>query len=402
MLESIREYAWERLQNSGELDVMRQRYAAYYREFVLESESKLTGGEQAAVFKALQSEADNLRAVLAWSLQQEGDATALQMCGVLWRWWAAYSHLREGRSWLERALTHQPAAPPALRAQLLLGAGRLAFFQEDYSAAQKRLEQSLALYRQLADQEGLAWVIDALGALALRRKEYAQARQLFEESLALHRATGNRRGISHALDDLGKTAFRQGDIEQAAHLFEESLQLRRQFGSAEGTAVAIVNLSEAVALQGDYGRAETLLQEGLQLYRQLGQTFGIIVCLGNLGQIKQQQADFQGAVKLRVESLNLVRRVEQEEKELVVEALIGLAGSLHHAGKGYQAAQVLSAAESRLDSLDSNPALQTQYHRDWEVLHAQLDKTVWDRAWDEGQTISLAEIVAVNSPQAAG
>lgn len=401
MLESIREYAWEHLAARDELAATRRLHAAWYRNFVLGFESSLMGDEQAEVYKALKGEEDNIRAALDWSLEVEGDVTAIEMCGILWRWWAAHSYLREGRSWLERALARQSAAPLAVRALALWGAGRLAFFQGDYNDAESMLQESLALYRQMDDDEGSGWILDAIGAVALQRKQYGQARQLFEESLALHRTTGSRRGISHTLDDLGQLAFQQGDIAQATHLFEEALHLRRQSGSPEGEAVAIVNLSEALGLQGEYERAETLLREGLELYRQLGQPYGVLLCLGNLGHLKKQMGDSQAALDCYTQSLGLLRDVEEDEPELVAESLIGLAGALYPVGKAYAAAQVLGAVEKRLDNLDSYPALNAEYLRHCEAVADQLSHTVWNSALDKGGRMSLGEIAEVISPQTA-
>lgn len=402
MLESIREYAWEHLARRDELAATRQLHAAWYRNFVLGFESSLMGDEQAEIYKAMKSEEDNIRAALDWSLEVEGDKTAIEMCSILWRWWAAHSYLREGRSWLDRALARQSAAPPAVRALALWGAGRLAFFQADYNAAEAMLQQSLALYRQIGDDEGSGWILDAIGAIALQRKNFGQARQLFEESLALHRAEGSQRGISHTLDDLGQLAFRLGDIAQATLLFEEALHLRRQSGSPEGMAVAIVNLSEALGLQGEYERAETLLLEGLELYRQLGQSYDVLLCLGNLGHLKKQMGDSQAALDCYTQSLGILREVEEEEEpELVAESLIGLAGALYPVGKVYAAAQILGAVEKRLNNLGANPTLREEYQRHCEAVGDQLSQAVWNSALDEGSRMSLEEITEVILPQTA-
>ncbi|MGB5051528.1 MAG: tetratricopeptide repeat protein [Caldilineaceae bacterium] len=393
MLESIREYAWEQLESSGELSALRQRHAAYYRDLAVGLEASLTGDDQAAAYKILQGEEDNLRAALAWSLEQEDDDIALQMGGILWRWWAAQSYLREGRSWLEKALSRQTSAQPALRAAALWGAGRLAFFQADDRQAEEMLEESLALYGQIADQNGIAWVLDAIGAIYTYREVHDRARALFEESLALHRVTGNRRGISHTIDDLGQLAFQQGDIPQATHLFTESLQLRRQSGSPEGIAVALVNLSEVLGLQGDTHRAETLLQEGLHLYRQLNQPSGVILCLSNLGDLKVAQGDSQGALSCYTESLHYLRGVEQDERELLVESLVGLAQFLQGGGQTQAAARILGAAESRMDSINTYPSLRRKYEHQCEAVRSQLGTTDWARAWEEGQTLTLLDII---------
>ena len=392
ILESIREYAWERLEASGDLEELRARHARYFAALVTKFETDLTGEQQAAIYQILKAEEDNLRATLEWSLQQAGDTTALALCGILWRWWAAQSRLREGTGWLERALTHQTGAGVALQAKALWGAGRLAFFQADYPKAEKSLQKSLALYRQIEDKDGVAWVLDALGAVVMQREEYEQARRLFGESLALHRAAGNRRGISHSLDDLGQIAFLQGEIEQAAQLFEEGLNLRRQLGSQEGTAVAIVNLSEALGVQGAYQRAEDLLQEGIHIYRQLNLPFGIILCLGNLGQMKGKQGDFAGALVCYLECLNHLREVDEEEEELVAEELLGLAAALHQTGADEAAARVLGLAEDRLKNLEDNLALWEEYEQQQGAVGSRLGQAVWKRAWVEGQRMTLSEM----------
>lgn len=402
MLESVREYALERLHSRGEYPAISQRHSSYYRAFVLDAEVRLTGDEQVTAFHALRTEADNLRAVLARSLAQPGDTTALKMCGVLWRWWAVHSYLSEGRSWLERSLAHSRCAPAALRAKALWGAGRLAYFQADYPAAEAMLRESLGLYRQMGDNEGMGWVLDAIGAVLLRRQEYAEATRLFEESLALHKLAGSPRGISHSLDDLGKTAFRQGDIDRAVAYFQEGLQLRRCAGSPEGLAVAIVNLSEALGVKKVYAEAVTLLREGLQLYRSLGQTAGVILCLSNLGEFQTQLGNIEDAAAVYGESLALLQEVASEEKELTAETLLGVADFLVQTGRPASAVRVLGKAKDRIGIVDASPALENQFVQQCQATKQVLDYSRWNRAWDEGKTMTFLELSALLSSPAEG
>ena len=205
MLETVREYALERLEANREQKEARHGHAVYYLALAKDARPELTGPRQTEWFGRLESEHDNLRAALSWSLERGNAETALQMNAQLWWFWYKRGHLSEGRRWLEEALG-KSASPTPARAEALNGAGVLARNQADYERAQAWLEQSLAFWRDLGDKRGEADVLINLGTVALDTGDYPQAAAFFDESMPLRRELGDSWGLALALNNLGVTA----------------------------------------------------------------------------------------------------------------------------------------------------------------------------------------------------
>jgi hypothetical protein len=168
MLETIREYALERLEERGKVEAMRRRHAEYFLTLAERAEPELRGPQRRTWLDSLEREHDNLRAVLEWSLTESGDRKAgLRLAGAVWYFWHYEDHLTEGRQWLERVLEKGGDAPRALWAKALRGLGNIAFGQGDFAVARLSLEQSLAIYRKLDDPQSVAHVVIELSYVAL-------------------------------------------------------------------------------------------------------------------------------------------------------------------------------------------------------------------------------------------
>lgn len=272
MLETIREYAAERLRESGEAEELHRRHAEYYLALAEEAERGLVGRDELAWLRRLEAEHDNLRAALGWSLRrgESGSGEALELglrlAGSLWLFWYTRGHLGEGREWLGRGLAASGTAMPGVRAKALDGAGWIAMFQGEYAAARALLERALSLYRGLGDADGIVTCIANLGmAAVLGQRDDIPASDLLEEAAALRPRLANPRTTANLLISSGLVAFSQGDIGRARELHEESLAISRAIGNTRSTTVCLVNLGLMAVGQADYGRAAALLREGLPL-----------------------------------------------------------------------------------------------------------------------------------------
>ncbi len=176
MLETIWEYALERLEASGELETLQQQHANYYVALVEQAEPALKGPQQVAWLARLEAEHDNIRAALRWALDHGEMETAIRLCAAAWWFWYVHSHLSEGHGWLEQALARSTRVAPAARAKALNGAGVLAHNQADYERAVVLYTESLALQRELGDKRGIADALNNLGTIALDRGDYATLR----------------------------------------------------------------------------------------------------------------------------------------------------------------------------------------------------------------------------------
>ena len=195
MLETMRQYAMERLLESGEEPSIRHTHAAYFLSLAERAEPRLLGPEQNSWFARLENEHSNLRAAFV-ALRDYGEAEAgLRLSGALWRFWEAHGHLAEGQAWLAEMLGRVgPDCAPATRAKALLAAGMCGYYRRDDAGAASLLEESLRLYRALGDRRGMAWALFYQGWMGINRGTFVEARTLLEESAALCRAIGDRQG----------------------------------------------------------------------------------------------------------------------------------------------------------------------------------------------------------------
>ena len=240
LLEPVRQYAREKLEESGEAEVVGRRHAEFFLAFAEEAEPELNGPRQAEWLDRLETEHDNLRAALSLTLGRGMDLGP-RMAVALCLFWYTRGYLSEGRTYLE-AVAKSEAIPATLRARALDGLGWIAEPQGDYERVRVAYEESLRLYRSSNDRMGVANALGDLGSLALDRGDLEQASSLLEESLTLHRELGSREDVIGILDGLGVLASARGDREQSISFFNEALTLSRGTGNVRRTAASLGNL----------------------------------------------------------------------------------------------------------------------------------------------------------------
>jgi DNA-binding CsgD family transcriptional regulator/tetratricopeptide (TPR) repeat protein len=340
MLETIREYARDQLETCGEAVAVRRRHAEYFLALAETAEPHLRGPDQARWLTRLETERANLRAALAWGLDQDEPVSALRLVAALWWFWNIRSDFAEGRTWLDRALSNGAGGETIVRARALVGAGTLAYHQGDYDRATVFCTESLALSRALDDRPGIADALHMLGSIAFDRGSYDLVEALCGESLAVARAVGDRCRMADPLHTLGNQAHQRGDFTQAAVYFEEALAHRRARGDLRGIADTLNGLGGLAQYGGDYVRAVVLQDESLALCREIGDRQGVAYALSNLGNAARNQGDDQRAEALLEEALVLCR--ELGDRHLTVYVLINLGsvarqrGDLHLAATHYE------------------------------------------------------------------
>ncbi|HZP83849.1 MAG TPA: tetratricopeptide repeat protein, partial [Chthonomonadaceae bacterium] len=311
LLETVRQYARDRLYESGSGAIYRDRHADWFLRLTEQAETQLQSKEQAQWLERLEREHDNVRAALEWSLSDPNRAeTGLRLAGAIWRFWEMRGYLTEGRSHLAAALARTTAQEPTLmRAKALTGAGNLAWRQGDYTAARALHEESLAVQQALGNDRGVAAALSNLGLVAYEQGAYTDARHLFTQSLATLTALEDRRGMAAVLGNLGMVADRHGDYDEARRLYGESLAIKRALGDSHGVAGSLENLGLLADQQGAYEEARALLEEGLALRRELGDRWGVAATLSNLSIVAKRQGDHAAAQSLSAESLTLFREM---------------------------------------------------------------------------------------------
>ncbi|MGH2618033.1 MAG: ATP-binding protein, partial [Thermomicrobiales bacterium] len=344
MLETIREYGLEQLQAHGALDTIQRRHTTYFLTFAEATEPKLRGREQVAQLARLESEHDNLRAALTWSLAApDGTDTALRLAGALHWFWYLRGHLSEGRRWLEEALARPvegERSPP--RAQALAGLGMLAFPQDDYAVARARLEESIALARDLGDPARLAYALHFRAMGDLLHADHAVLHALVSESVALLRAIGDRWGLATSLCALGMVAIVTQQFDEASTPFAESLALSRDLGDTWGLARVLHYSGELARFRGDGEQARALYEESLTLYHELGHRHTAAIVVHNLGYVAQHEGDPRRGMACFAEAL--AEHVKHGDRPNIGHCLGGLAGMAGLLGQPAPAARLFGAA----------------------------------------------------------
>jgi predicted ATPase/DNA-binding SARP family transcriptional activator len=296
LLETVREYLRAKLVEAGEADATRRRHANVFLRLAEEAEPALRGPGQAAWLDRLEAEHDNLRAALEWSLGQESDNTASRIAVALVGYWHGRGHLREGREWLERARRHRRRDAPSL-GRVLIGAGRLAFAQDDFESAATSMEEAVALARAGRDPQALMLSLAWLGHATWHRGDRSRGLALCAESHALCRSSaGDAWTTAIALAEIAIVDLHEGRPEQAIPLLDESLMLFRKAGDSAGIAQCLYHLGVQASSQGDYPRAASLMEEALALQRRSGRTPAAATSLGRLGRIALLRGQYREAV----------------------------------------------------------------------------------------------------------
>ena len=350
LLETVRQYGRDRLDEAGETTGVRQRHLRWYLDLVERAEPELGGADQSLWLNRLEVEHDNLRAALEWSRADEASGDAgLRLARALWQFWNVHGHFSEGRGWLEAMLSRSRGAPASIRAKALAGTGFLAYRQGDYDGSIRLCTESLALFRELDDRAGMGQALYVLGMIAEGQGEYERAKTLLTESLALGREVGNKRRMAISLNSIGEVARCQGDFGSARTSYEESLALAQEVGDKRGIAIALGNLGHVALYQGDTEGAAIRFNEALSLAQQLAYKLGI------------------------------------------AEYLAGLGGVAAAEGKHGRAARLLGAAKGLLSLLGAlfEPPDRIEYERSLAAARAGLTEAEFEEAWTEGSAMAL-------------
>jgi predicted ATPase/DNA-binding SARP family transcriptional activator len=311
MLETIREYAQERLRESGEAEVLQWQHGSYFLRLAEAAEAALRGTEAAFWLERLETEHDNLRAALAWAIEREEAEIGLQLIGALAPFWTMRAHWAEGEQWVTQVLALPGAAPrtPA-RAAGLRAAALLAETQGDAEAARTCYYESLAIARECGDQVRSAQILATLGDMARRLGQIGRARPLYEESLVLYRELDDQRGLAGLLMSMGLMGVEARDFERARALLEESRAKYAELGDAWGVASTLVGLGTIAAVcEDDLEKARRYVEECLAIHRRLGARAKIASALYQLADVAMRQGCAEEAEMLLDEALGIAREL---------------------------------------------------------------------------------------------
>jgi predicted ATPase/DNA-binding CsgD family transcriptional regulator len=352
-LETVKQYALDRLEESGEAGLVRERHVLYYLALAEKAEHELRGMQQGVWLEWLDREYDNLRSALSWTLEGEHAELALRLGGALGEFWHVLGHQNEARRWLEAALAKGEGAPIPVRAKALVMAGHIAWEQGDYERSVVLSEEGLALFREIGDDAGAVVALYVLGAAALFQNDLERATILTEEAVTLQRASGDSVGMARSLPILGAVAQLGRDYERAVALHEEGVSLAREAGDDFAVVVSLVVGASAYLGLGEHRRVRELYEEGLNLSRDLK------------------------LMHLTASNLN------------VAAALAGSQGQAERSARLWGAAEALREAIGVVFS----PFERSYYEPYIIAAKAKLDEAAWEAAWAEGRAMAPEKAV---------
>ena len=389
MLETIREYALEKLKASGEQPLTKRAHAAYCLVLAEEDATE----ESAQWLERFAFEHDNFRAALEWLTETEDAEWGLRLGTALFRFWEIGEYLAEGRDGLGKLLKLAGAqAPTKARARALFAAGVLAGGQGDYASADALLGESQDIARQLGDNTGVAVSLNALAVLARDRGDVEIARALFEEGLLLWRELGDQTAVARALSNLANVFKVQGDYDRVRSLQEECLSIFRELGDRTGIAWSLNYQGDAARDQGD-SAARTLYEQGLAIFRELGDRWGIASTLADLGSLAREQGNYSTARSLYSESIKLFR--ELDHKRGIARLLECSACSAAAQLEAERSLRLAGAAAGLRQHIGAplTPAEQAKLEAALKPARQVLTKTVAAKAWLEGSELPVDKAI---------
>jgi len=331
LLETIRAYAADRLEEAGEAPMVGDAHARFYLALAERAEPELTGPDQERWFDRLDAERENLRFALHWSLGHRQIEWALRLAGALVLFWRVRCYFSEGRELLEATLnaSKDKGEASALRAKALWGVGFMALMAGDPEGARPPLEYSLAGFRALDNLQGAARVLLILGNTHVMLGD-PQAETVLEESADLARKVDDRWCLAHALGLMGYAHLAHTDLAAARPLFEECVAIARKAQDKQGLRFGLIGLGRVAVKQGHYDSAEFLLEETLSIATQLGDVYIQANALQDLGELALWRSDSARASQLFEEARALLTDLAPPGE--VLAPLLGLARVAHAKG----------------------------------------------------------------------
>ncbi len=436
LLETIRQYAQEKLTDAGEDEAIRNRHLDFFLKFAQEAEKKLHGPEELGTLGRLDLELDNLRAALQWSLGEGRVEKGLKLVGALLWFWEMRGYLREGRDQADKLLLQPSAvAKNLIRANGLLVAGvlttgwnltevsasrqyleELCLIAREYGEPGKRFlalglgylsgetfgdnpdlaesmhDEGIAIARSLGDQWLVARML-RLNAWTLRgRRKYSASRKSSEESLMICESIGDRRGAAESSLSLGRALFAEHDYEAARQQFEQSLLHSREVRDRLNLAFALNLLGEIERVDNNYEMAKKYYLESLEIRREIGSR--ALAVLGNLGFVYLHENEIHTARSLFLESLT--QTLEIKSQSLTYGTLLGFAAVMTVEKNARRAVPLYAVFQTFIKSHDVrtlNPIDELEYERYLALAREQLDEVAFNAAWEEGKKMTIEQAV---------
>ena len=378
MLDTIRQYAHEKLLEAGDSEIVWQRYLTYFVDLAERAEPNLRAFDMLVWLDRLEDELDNIRAALEWGLKRNVE-TVLRLTSALWWFWHIHNHKNEAIDWLEQGLDQEAAergAKPLWSERALLRGKALnvaSFLLRNSDKRMTLLEEALKLFRELGipGKQGAATALRTLGSCELEKGQNDQARVLVEQSLSIFMETEDQFDIAECLNLLVGLAMNDGDFERARRLQEEALALRKEIGDKDGMAYALCMLGQIAHSQYEVERAQALYEESLALFREIGNKTWVAEITGTLADLASIRGDHRGAIGLIEEGLALARNLDDQYG--IAHLMLNLGDAARFQGDNEQASQLYEETLTLSRKMDANNFIAYALYGKAEIARSKND-----------------------------
>jgi len=354
-LETLREFAHEKLKESTELDIMQEQYFDYFLQLAQDAKNSfLQGGNQVSSLNQMETEKDNLRSVLTWACASPTRVDRAMQLGLsLSKFWQTRGYFTEARQWIEKILSLD-TSPTSMRANLLTHASDFASIQGNYENAHIFAKEGLEIFRSLNDENGIHYSMDFLAKLSGMQGDYAHTAELLEKVLEYRRQVNDTVPLTKTLNNLAIALRRLGNNERAREIYTESIALSKKVGNLVSLAHSLNGLAEVYSNLKDYESAAHLHRESLKIRHELGDLKGIAFSFGSLAITLYQLGDSTNAVLLEGAAAKI-----REELGLTIPS---------------------ANREEKQEFIN--------------ILSTNLGRTEFERIWSEGQSMLLDQIIS--------
>jgi len=353
MLQTIREYALDVLEASGEGEATCSAHARFYLAEAEKATEEFRGPDQVRWLEILELDNDNFRDALEWAQRTDNWSLLLRLTAGMAQFWSIRGYHSEGRQWIGIALERTKGITSLHRTRVLAGGAMLARARVDFVEGRRLLEECIDAQRRLGDEAGVALSTKDLGNLEVDQGNIEAAEDLYRQSLAEWRRLENQQGVAQTLNNIGFITQIKGDQTEAMKMLDESLAIFRQLRDKQGIARALMNIAVSTRELGDFTRAVRLSRESLVLWRQLGDKWDVGDCLEDL------------------------------------------AGELHELSLSYQAGVIYGGAEALRWAIGAPrpPVEQEAYERRVDAVHGVLGDALFSEAWARGSAMRMEEVI---------
>ena len=398
MLEPVRQYAREKLEDGGESETVLCRHAEFFLGLAEKARPRLRGPEDAEWLERLEREHDNMRAALSWGLERGEIKLALRLAGALGTFWYAHSHSDSGRKWLEAALARDDRASVTVRIKALEALYWLTFDQWDHDRSEAIAMEAMELSSEAQIEGSLAASLRIMSAgPAWVRGDNERGRELLEESLAISREAGDEVMIAEALIQLAGTEWGLGNTQRGNEIYQEGIDLCRKAGYTYRLPDFLLSLGYQLLLAGDYERGAALNEEAAVICQERGYKRSLDLALDNLGWAALLQGDHDRARKYYEESLVVCK--DLGDRAVASESLDGMACVAGAKGEFERAGRLFGAAQAMRETLREAVAFQqTPEEEAWRepyrgTARSRLGGPAWEEALAQGRAMSIERAV---------